>query len=372
MPRKKIFIIVIVLAMLFPASWLFAGGAQEGGVPSGAAIEPAVREITDMKGNTITLPEEGAEYAVFGGPISLTPYLFGVDERVVAVTKGPQRMKMMQLMDPNIAEKPAPRTTNGNVNIEELLMADPDCVIAFEVDGQIVEEHTAIPVIYLTGSMGDGFEEIKREVRFFGEVFQNPEKAELYCRYLEETLAFIEERLLDIGQDEWVSVYLGEGMDHLAILGGDTFMNEWLAAAHCRNASSDIETAAGKNEGLHSGFKEISMEQVLKADPAMIIINEGSPDELTQDARWNRIRAVKEQRVHMAPGGLFIWSRPSIESAVLYPLWLAVHAYPERFSDISLEEEYIRFYREIFDFTIDRDLARAVIHGQVSQAFHWF
>ena len=66
------------------------------------------------------------------------------------------------------------------------------------------------------------------------------------------------------------------------------------------------------------------------------------------------------------------WSRPSIESAVQYPLWLAYHAYPEYFKDVSLEQEFIKFYREMFNFEIDEKLADAVITGGVSQSFNWF
>ena len=376
MTHRKNIAIVVLFAFVIAASAAFAGGTQEAAPAAAApaatgstADGPTTRVVTDMKGNSIELPEVNTKYAVLGGPISLAPYLFGVQDDVVAVTKGPQKMKMMQLMDPSIINKPAPRTTNGNVNIEELLLTDPDCVISFEVDGQIVEDHTDIPVIYLTGSMGDGFAAMKNETAFFGEVFQNPEKAVKYCKYLDDTLAFIDDRLKDVKKEDMASVYLGEGINHLAILGGDTFMNEWLAAAHCTNASYDIETAAGKNEGLHSGFKEISMEQVLEADPEIIIINEGAPEELTDDARWREIRAVKDGRVYMAPAGLFIWSRPSIESAVLYPLWLAYFAYPQYFKDISLEEEYIKFYKAMFDFSIDEKLAEAVITGGVSQSF---
>jgi len=371
MTHKRIVTTGLLIILVLTAAAVFAGGAQEETEETSIVLAPMpeTRVVTDMRGNNIVLPAADTKYAVLGGPISITPYLFGVQDDVIAVTKGPQKMKMMQLMDPSIKDKPAPRTTNGNVNVEELLMADPDCVISFEVDGQIVEDHTDIPVIYLTGSMGDGFEAMRNEVTFFGEVFQNPEKAVAYHAYLDKTLAFIDERLKDVKDEERASVYLGEGLDHLAILGGDTFMNEWLAAAHCTNASYDIDTAAGKNEGLHSGFKEISMEQVLEADPEIIVINEGTPEELTRDARWCEIKAAKNGRVYMAPAGLFIWSRPSIESAVLYPLWLAYYAYPEYFEDISLEEEYIKFYKEMFDFTVDEKLANAVITGGVSQSF---
>ncbi len=363
-------IILILLITFLPMTMLSAAGQQETTTADEAVSE--TRTVTDMKGNEIILPVQGTRYAVLGGPISLTPYLFGVQEDVIAVTKGPQKMRMMQIMDPGIVNKPAPRTTNGNVNVEELLMSDPDCVISFEVDGQIVVDHTDIPVIFLTGSMGDGFEEIKNEVRFFGGVFQNAEKAEEYCSYMDSTLALIDERLKDIKEADFRSVYLGEGLKHLDILGGDTFMNEWLNAAHCKNASFDILTAEGKEGDLHSGFREISMEQVLASDPEIIIINEGKPEDLTQDPRWNEITAVKDGRVFMAPSGLFVWSRPSIESAVLYPLWIAFQVYPEYFADLSLEDEFTKFYNEMFNFNIEPEVVKAVISGAFSSNFNPF
>lgn len=323
----------------------------------------ATRTITDMVGNQITIPAEGATFAVFGGPISQVPYLLGANDSVIAVTKGPQLMEMMQEMDPGIIDKPAPRTTNGNVNIEELLVTNPDCVIAFDVDGEIVESHTNIPVIYLSGTMSDGFDEMRREIAFMGEVFGKPDRAQAYIDYLNETLEFLRERTANIPEGERVTVFLGEGVSHLQTLGGDTFFTEWTAAAGCRNAVATIETTHGQQEGIHTGINEISMEQVLAADPDIIIIDTGSPAELKNDSRWKELSAVKEGRVYKQPTGLFLWSRPSAESAVLYPVWLAYKAYPDRFEDVPLTDRVKDFYAEIFGFTLTDEQAQKVIDG---------
>ncbi|WP_332448812.1 ABC transporter substrate-binding protein [Methanoculleus sp.] len=321
------------------------------------------RTITDMAGNQITLPASGATFGIFGGPISQVPYLLGANESVTAVTKGPQMMEMMQQMDPGIASKPAPRTTNGNVNIEQLLVTNPDCVIAFDVDGEIVESQTDIPVIYLSGTMSDGFDEMRQEIVFMGEVFQRPERAQAYIDYLDETLAFLQNRTADIPEDERVTVFLGEGVSHLQTLGGDTFFTEWTEAAGCRNAVAAIETTQGQQEGMHTGINEVSMEQVLAVDPGLIIIDTSSPAELANDNRWKELTAVKEGRVYKQPTGLFLWSRPSAESAVLYPVWLAYKAYPDRFADVPLTDRVKDFYNEIFEFPITDAQAQKVIDG---------
>ncbi|BBL69081.1 ABC transporter substrate-binding protein [Methanoculleus chikugoensis] len=323
----------------------------------------ATRTITDMEGNRITLPAEGATFGVFGGPISQVPYLLGANASVTAVTKGPQMMEMMQEMDPGIIDKPAPRTTNGNVNIEELLVANPDCVIAFDVDGKIVESQTDIPVICLSGTMSDGFDEMRQEITFMGEVFQNPDRARAYIDYLDGTLAFLRERTADIPEDERVTIFLGEGVSHLQTLGGDTFFTEWTDAAGCRNAVAGIETTQGQQEGMHTGINEISMEQVLAVDPDIIIIDTGSPADLENDSRWKELSAVKDGRVYKQPTGLFLWSRPSAESAVLYPLWLSYAAYPNRFEDVPLTDRVKDFYTEIYGFPITDAQAQKVIDG---------
>ncbi|MDN7011589.1 Fe3+-hydroxamate ABC transporter substrate-binding protein [Methanoculleus sp. FWC-SCC3] len=349
-----------VLCALIVASGILCCGCTTTTTPEDPA---ATRTITDMEGNQITLPAKGATFGVFGGPISQVPYLLGANASIVAVTKGPQMMEMMQEMDPGIIDKPAPRTTNGNVNIEELLVANPDCVIAFDVDGKIVESHTDIPVIYLSGTMGDGFDEMRREIAFMGEVFGKPDRAQAYIDYLDGTLAFLRERTGDIPDDERATVFLGEGVSHLQTLGGDTFFAEWTEAAGCRNAVAGIETTLGQQEGMHTGINEISMEQVLAVDPDIIIIDTGSPTELKDDSRWKELGAVKEGRVYKEPTGVFLWSRPSAESAVLYPLWLAYNAYPDRFEDVPLTDRVKDFYAEIFEFPITDAQAQKVIDG---------
>jgi iron complex transport system substrate-binding protein len=314
----------VLCALIIAAGMLCCGCTTTTGTPDDPAAPAGTRTITDMEGHQIVLPASGATFGIFGGPISQVPYLLGANESITAVTKGPQMMEMMQQMDPGIASKPAPRTTNGNVNIEQLLVTNPDCVIAFDVDGEIVESQTDIPVIYLSGTMSDGFEEIRQEIVFMGEVFQRPERAQAYIDYLDETLAFLENRTADIPDDERVTVFLGEGVSHLQTLGGDTFFTEWTEAAGCRNAVAAIETTQGQQEGMHTGINEVSMEQVLAVD---------------------------------------LWSRPSAESAVLYPVWIAYMAYPDRFADVPLTDRVKDFYTEVFEFPITDAQAQKVIDG---------
>jgi iron complex transport system substrate-binding protein len=81
------------------------------------------------------------------------------------------------------------------------------------------------------------------------------------------------------------------------------------------------------------------------------------------------VKAVKGKQVFKQPIGVFIFDRPTAEAAVLYPLWLAKNAYPQLFKDVDMMEEVKRFYREIMDFPLSDEEARAVLEGAYSLKF---
>lgn len=359
--------ICLFLLFLMPLGLVFGTGSRESAV-SPASETPSTRVVKDMLGNEIVLPAKGATYAVFGGPVSQIPAMLGVSDSVVAVTKGAQMMELMRLVDPTIVNKPAPRSTSGNVNVEELLLADPDCVISFDTDGNIVKNQTSIPVIFLEGGdMSVTIDEMKEEVRFFGKVFDAEERAEVFVQFLEKTVAMLEKRLSGLPADKQKRIFIGEGPSHLATLGGDTFITHWLKAAGLKNAVLDIQTTTEHQEGLHSGFLEISMEQVIKSNPDIIIIDTGKPEEIYNSPRWQGIKAVQNKQVYNIPTGIFLWTRPSAESVVLYPVWLAVKAYPELFSDFSMVDFMKDFYKTVFNYEISDENAERVIQSKMGR-----
>ena len=136
------------------------------------------RVITDMKGRKIEVPDPLTRVALFGGPTGQISYILGARKRLCAVSKALKASEMLNLMDPSIQNLPAPRGASGNINMEELLLSDPQLVIAGDLDASIVEKKTRIPVAYLESSMKRGFELLKEEMRFYGEVFQEGPRAE--------------------------------------------------------------------------------------------------------------------------------------------------------------------------------------------------
>jgi iron complex transport system substrate-binding protein len=333
-----------------------------------AASVGAARTFTDMLGRSVTVPDPLTRVALLGGPTGQIVYVLGARSQLCAGTKSIKVSKLVTLMDPTIENLPTPRITNGQINVEELIVSDPQLVIAGDFDGSIVEKKTRIPVAYFESDMGQSFEEMKKEMQFYGMVFQKESRAEKYNRYLEETIARIRSRTENIPQGERKVVFNGYSSNHLVTLGGDTFMQRHIELAGCVNAAASISTT-GTKEGLHTGLAEVSMEKVLEWNPNVLVVDFGTPEELSHDPRWKSISAVKNGKVFKQPVGIFIWDRPTAESAVLHPLWLAKVAYPELFADIDVAQEIKRFYREIMSFDLTDENVEAILSAKYALAF---
>jgi iron complex transport system substrate-binding protein len=326
-------------------------------------IGGATRTFTDMIGRKVTVPESLTRVALLGGPTGQIAYILGARNQLCAVTKSLKSSKLVNLMDPTVKNLVAPRSVSGQVNVEELIVADPQLVIAGDIDGSIVEKKTRIPVAYLKSDMNQSIDKFKEEIRFYGTVFHKESRAEKYIQYLQKTVDRIQSRTKDISADKRKVVFNGYSSNHLVTLGGDTFMQKHIEAAGCRNAAEKI-LSSGLKEGLHSGLAEVSMEKVLEWNPDVLVIDFGVASDLYNDPKWKSIKAIKSKMVFKQPMGVFIWDRPTAESAVLYPLWLAKIAYPEKFTNINMIGEIKRFYLEIMDFKLTDEQAQAVLSAQ--------
>jgi iron complex transport system substrate-binding protein len=336
--------------------------------PDRGPVSGKTRVITDMTGRKIRVPDPLTRVALFGGPTGQLAYILGARNQLCAVTSSLKGSELVNAFDPSIRSLPGPRSTSGHVNIEALLLSRPQLVIAGTLDGSIVEKKTGIPVAYTESSMNHGLDLLRKEIQFYATVFGKENRGERYLAYLDKTIALVRSRTRDIPADKRKKVFNGYGPSHLVTLGGDTFMHERILTAGCIDVTVGISTAGAK-EGLHSGLAEMSLEKVLGWNPEILVMDSGTPDDLYRDPRWKNVSAIRNRRVYKQPVGIFIWDRPTAEAAVLYPLWLAKTAYPERFRDVDMMKEVKRFYREILSFNLSDAQARALLDGRFQLKF---
>ncbi|OPY32822.1 MAG: corrinoid ABC transporter substrate-binding protein [Methanoregula sp. PtaU1.Bin006] len=361
--KRTIVLVTIVLVL----GVILAGCTSSAGNAGATAPQAKNRTITDMAGRQIEIPDPVERTAFFGGPIGQVPYILGVEDTIVATSIGSKNSQLLNIMDPNLKNTAAPRQTNGIINIEELIKSNPQFVVAGNVDGAIVEKQTKIPVVYFFENSEGTAQQTKNEVTFIGYIYGKEDRAKNYTSYQDTILAMVKSRVADIPAAERKVLFNGYDANHLITYGGDSYMQERIETAGLRNAAQPINTS-GTRPGIHAGLDQISMEQVLKWNPDIIVIDTGSPEDVYNDSKWASISAVKNHQVYRLPNGVFVWNRPTAESAVLHPLWMAKIAYPDRFADISLKDEVKKFYREIFWYDLTDEQANKILSGEYASA----
>jgi iron complex transport system substrate-binding protein len=307
--------------------------------------------IADMTGRSVMIPqsEDIERVAVLTFPEVMAAYVVGVRDKLCGVNNEVKECDLLTMYDPHLKKVAAVRSQAGQVNIEALLQADPDIVIGSETDMEAVEKSSGLTTLRINESQAKGsISHIREEMRFFGSVFGKEEKAEQYVIYLDNILSLIKFSLADMPADRRLKVFMGFNADHLTTYGSDTFMDDCVKAAGCVNAAG---TMPGSDE-KEGGFSVVSMEQVLNWDPDIVIIDNGSPDDLLKDPSWSRLKAVQNKRIYRLPTGLFVWNRASCEAAVMVPQWLAITAYPDKLNFLNINDRVREFYAKNFNFQL--------------------
>lgn len=317
------------------------------------SAKPANITITDMTGRQVTIPspENIKRVAVQTSPQVLEAYAIGIQDKLCAVTNAVKMWDLLTKVDPRLKDVPATRAGNAQINLEALLQANPDVCIGGEMDMQVIEKGTNLPTLRISqGAAGAYFDQLKKEMTFFGSVFAKESRAKTYNSYLDNMLNTVKTATADLTADKKMKVFMAYNADHLTTFGNDTFMTEWIQAAGCIN-SANISSLGGKEGGLAT----VSLEQILSWNPDIIVIDTGKPEDLYNDATWSKLTAVKNKKVYRLPLGVFIWNRPSCEAGAMLPKWLSLTAYPSRFANTDIKSEVKKFYSDVFQFNFTDD-----------------
>lgn len=239
----------------------------------------------------------------------------------------------------------------GTLNLEELLVADPDIVLdigepkdSISADMDSLSEMTGIPFIHLDATidtMGD-------TLRQLGELTGLTDRAEEYASYCEKLYG----RTLDIMEqvgDNKVKVLYCMGDNGCSVIAKNSYHSEVLDLMTDNVAVIDSPSSKGTGS-------ETDLEQILVWDPDHIIFEKGSIfDSVASDPAWQSVRAIQSGHLSEAPADPYNWLGfpPSIQR-YLGMLWLADLLYPE-YCDYDLKTEVKEFYRMFYHIELTDD-----------------
>lgn len=183
-------------------------------------------------------------------------------------------------------------------------------------------------------------EGLKEGILLIGDIVNKSDNAKALVATTFKQREQVSQRLQDIPKEQRVRAYMAN--PDLTTYGSGKYTGLMMEHAGALNvAASTVK-----------GYKQVALEQVIAWDPEVIFIQDRYPqvvDEIKQDARWQVISAVKNNRIYLMPEYAKAWGYPMPEAMAIGELWMAKKLYPAKFNDIDMQKAandwYQKFYR---------------------------
>ena len=250
--------------------------------------------------------------------------------------------------------------SKANLNMESLIAAEPQVIIdigdkkaGHAKDMRKIQKQTGIPTIFIEADIDD----FPKAYRTLGQILGKEEKGEQLASYVEEVLATAEENKMKIPEGDMVSVMYGTGSTGLNTNAKGSVQADVLSIIGVKNA---IVTEEITNKG---GGTLVSLEEVYRVDPDVIVLNAGGPYEriTAGGSEWDDLSAVKSGRVYEVPNIPYCWmsSPPSI-NRVIGVLWLGNLLYPELY-DYDMMTKAQEYYKLFWNYELSEEEAEAML-----------
>ena len=331
---------------------------------SEAADAAGEREITDMAGRTVVVPDEIE--TVFSSSTVTAIFMY---------TLAPDKLlgwnyELNELEKSIILEEyhDLPNFGMGDsINYEAVIAADPTIAVNVGTindkmisDCDKLSKSLGVPVVAVDGDLSASAE----AYRFMGELLGEEEQAEKLASYAEKTFADIEK--MEVPEDKKVRIYYGNGEDSLETAPAGSAHGQIIDMVNAVNVA-DLEMGEGSRV-------QISAEQLLTWDPDVIVVN-GEPkadmsgasaaETILANPDYASLKAVQNQQVYGTPNAPFSWmDRPMGPNRIVGIRWLSGLIYPE-YLNYNVDEEVKEFFDLFYHVQLTDEQLENIYSGTV-------
>ena len=360
---KPVISMLLIFMLLLSMTALSGCGTKAADNPA-AAQQSATRQYTDDMGRTHTLPVQLKK--VFStSPIGAIMTYTLAPEKIVG-WNAELRKEDIKYILPELRKLPnlGGWQSKSTGNIEEILKAKPDVVISMgdnmtETDvstADKIQGQLGIPVILIKLPLV-GMDETYKKM---GELLGAQEKAAELAAYYKATMSDIQAKAAGLSDAKKVKVYYAEGADGLTTEPKGSTHIQTLEIVGGVNVAAEIGSA-GK-----AGQTPVSMEQVLKWDPDVILCwsksSGGAYDTITTDPAWAQLKAVKNKQVYEIPSNPYNWfDRPPSVNRIIGFKWLGNLLYPDVYQ-YDIAKEVKTFYKTFYQYDLsDEEITKELM-----------
>ncbi|MBC2582694.1 ABC transporter substrate-binding protein [Clostridium sp. DJ247] len=357
MTKKSISIILsLVLVSVSITACGNKGNSQSASSDVSATAEKSKNTnkiITDSAGKQVKIPEKINNIAELWGAHIEVLHTLGAGDKIVTTTFTPQSRPWLFKVIPTLDK--AVYSVIANLNVEQVLSKKPDIVFIPTGDKNVKQlTQMGLPVVELSFT---DFESMKKCFTLTGEILGGDavKKAQNYNSYLDSKLNMIKSITSKIQDDQKPKVLHLSNSAPFAADGDKTIINDWIEVAGGKNAASEVT----------GNRKEVSVEQILKWNPDIIIVSENikSIDKITGDTRLANVSAVKNDKVFLNPDGAFLWNRYGTEEA-LQVQWAAKTIQPDKFQTLDIAKETKSFYKTFLNYDLTDNDVQKILNAQ--------
>lgn len=374
MKTKKTKLVALVVAMVMVLSLITGCGAQNTAQqqpnPQEQQQQPTTQTITDDAGRVVTIPAL-VERCYYTSPLGMMLIYPIAPEKMVGWP-----MKLTDKQKKYIPEKYISLPflgglqMNGKINTEELVKADPQVIFSvspdmitdtMKSDADKLQAQLNIPVIVVNGDTS----RTEEAFVFIGKILGVEDKAKELAKYCTDAMNEVKAATKDIADDKKVKVYYAEGPKGLATEpkgGSHALVLDWINSLNV----AEIASKGG------SGMSEVSLEQVLKWNPDVIISwgadAGGAYDFIRTSEDWKNIKAVKNNQIFEIPNYPFNWvDRPPSVNRFLGMKWLANTLYPDYYQ-VDMVKEVKGYYSLFYHVDISDTDAKELLTNSSNKA----
>jgi iron complex transport system substrate-binding protein len=240
------------------------------------------------------------------------------------------------------------KDTTGN--LEKIMQVRPDVLISMDDAFAIalaerVQNQTHIPIFILDGRL----EHLPEAYEKAGELLGSAPRAAELAAECRRTLNEIKQKVAGIPQEKRRRYYYAEGPKGMETEPGGSMHVEAL------NFAGGVDVATGIQGQTGYGRSPVSMEQVLRWNPEIVISARDHTTAASEfyknvwtDSAWQLVAAVRNREVYETPQYPFSWlDRPPSVNRIIGIKWLANLFYPEIFR-YDMRQETRRFYETFY------------------------
>jgi len=304
--RWRLVALFAALAAMIAVAAACGGDDDTGGDAAATVASPAAGASATAPAKVAAFPytftdSTGTQVAFTEAPKRIISYSPGATEILFAVGAGPQVIATDEFSDYPAAAKALPHVQYSKPSPEPALAMKPDLVImAGRQEGQVPQFRSlGMKVVYLKEP--SDIPAVFEQIRNVGRITGRGDEATALVASLEGRLERVRGTLAT--KTESPTVFY-EITPDLFTVSPNSFVGNLLTIAKAKNVVTETTNA----------FPQVSVETVLKADPAVILLADGgddggqTPEAVKARPGWDKVKAVREGKVVVIDSDTF--SRP--------------------------------------------------------------